>query len=112
MNPEHKMAMKHAMSLAEGVMSHGDAPKAAMPKKVVHEMKIRRGKSGGHIITHVHKHPVHPDEEHVTSTKEDLMKHVMEHMGKPEPDEPESAGMPGMMPPSAGTQQMADAVGM
>ena len=101
--------MKNAMGLAEGVLSH-DAPKQEMPKKMIHEMRIRKGKSGGHIITHVHKHPMHPDEEHVTSTKADLMKHVMKHMA--EPDEPESADMAGMMPPSAGTQAMAGAVGM
>ena len=104
-------SMKHAMGLAEGVLSH-DAPKMQMPKKVIHEMKIRRGKSGGHIITHVHKHPMHPDEEHVVANKADLLKHVADHMSEPEPEQPEASGMQGMMPPSGGTQQMASAVGM
>lgn len=106
MNPDHKH-----MGLAAAVMSH-EHKDPEMPKKMVHEMRIRKGKSGGHIIEHHHKMPMHhPMEEHTTSTKKQLADHVMQHMSEPDEAPEAGAGIPGTMPPSAGTQQMSQMVG-
>jgi hypothetical protein len=98
--PEQKMHMKHAMGLANDVLGGDEAE----PKKTVKEMRIRKGASGGHIVTHIHHHIMHPDEDHVTTGTDHLMDHVMHHMTDPDEGEEESMESPGV-------QAMEKAVG-
>jgi hypothetical protein len=78
------------------------------PKKEIKHIITRKAKSGGHIHTHVHTHPAHPDEDHVTHGDDQLAEHMMMHMGTPNPGEAEAeqgqSGIPaaagGAMPPA------------
>jgi hypothetical protein len=60
------------------------------PKKEIDHIKIRKAKSGGHIVTHKHTHPMHPDEEHVVSNMEALHDHLEDHLGEPNDGEAEA----------------------
>jgi hypothetical protein len=76
--------MLKAMSDVEDLLGKVDKEK---PKKEVKEVRVRKGKSGGHIMEHHHTRPEHhPVEEHVTSTNKDMMAHMMENMGQEEPE--------------------------
>jgi hypothetical protein len=75
-----------------GEQSDAEEAPAPMPAKSLKEMRIRKAKSGGHIIEHVHSEPsFHPNEEHVTKNNHELAQHVMDHMGDEEQAEGASA---------------------
>lgn len=82
LTPENHGKLKAAMGLAHDALSH-NAEEPQAPKKVVKDMKIRRSANGGHIVTHVHSHFEHPDEEHTTQGTKGLLNHVMQHMTDP-----------------------------
>jgi hypothetical protein len=66
-----------------------------MPAKSLKEMRIRKAKSGGHIIEHHFEHPEHHQmEEHTSGNAMDLAKHVVQHMGGDE-EQAESASAQG-----------------
>jgi hypothetical protein len=73
--------MKSAMADSMGGAHHEEKP-----KKEIKHIEVKKGKSGGHIITHHHTHPMHEAESHVTGTDDQLADHVMEHMGTPAPE--------------------------
>ena len=63
-------------------------------KKEVKEMHIKKAANGGHVITHHHSGGEEP-ETHTTKTDDELMDHVAQHMGTPNPGEAEAdAGTP------------------
>lgn len=68
------------------------------PHKEIKEIRIRKGKSGGHIIEHHHTHPEHhPVEEHVAPTMDALHDHMEDTMGAPNLGEAEAdAGQSGI----------------
>lgn len=73
----------------------GATPKA---KKVIDHIKIRKMKTGGHVVEHHHTHPGdHPMEEHGAATMDKLHDHIEAAMGTP--NEGEDAGNS----PTAGT---------
>ena len=117
LTPEKKNMMHHAMSLASTALSHPDMDEKEppMPKKTIKEMRIRKGASGGHVITHVHEMPgMHPDEEHVSPDTDHLVGHVLQHMTEPNEGEMEAEnGESGMdeKNESPATGQMEKAVG-
>ena len=115
LTPEKKNMMHHAMSLASTALSHPDMDEKepAAPKKTLKEMRIRKGASGGHLITHIHEMP-HPDEEHVSPDTDHLVGHVLQHMTEPNEGEMEAEnGESGMdeKNESPATGQMEKAVG-
>jgi hypothetical protein len=97
--------MKHMDSVASEL-----GGKAEKPKKEIKHMHIKKAANGGHIIRHEHTHPEHPDEEHTTKTDDELLNHVSQNMGTPNPGEAEAdagqSGIPGAAPqggaPAAG----------
>jgi len=64
--------------------------KKPIPEKVVKHIITRKGKNADgkpvNIHTHVHEHPVHPDEEHVTEGNKGLADHMKKHLGDPDND--------------------------
>jgi hypothetical protein len=70
----------------------------AKPKKEIDHIKTKKAKSGGYVHTHVHTHPEHhPDEQHVSASQDDMVNHMMDHMGEPNPGEAEAdAGQSGI----------------
>lgn len=54
------------------------------PKKLSH-IEIHEGKSGGHIVKHIHTHYEHPPEEHVFGKGQgnEMLGHVSEAMNIP-----------------------------
>ena len=72
--------------------------KEEKPKKEIHHIKTRKAKTGGYIHTHVHTRPEHhPDEEHVSATQDDMVHHMLQNMGEPNPGEAEAdAGQSGL----------------
>lgn len=66
---------------------------AKKPKKVLHEIRTRKAKSGGYIHEHHHTEPMHHKmEEHTTPDKDAMAAHMMEHMGSDAaPEQQESA---------------------
>jgi hypothetical protein len=72
------------------------------PKKELKHITVKKGKSGGHIITHHFTHHAHEPEDHVTKGDDQLAEHVLSHMGQPNPGEAEAdAGQSGI-PPAGG----------
>ncbi len=73
-------------------------------KKVIKEIRTRRGHKGGYIHEHHHTVPEqHPMEEHVSPDQDAMVSHMMEHMGQPNPGEAEAdAGQGGMPDAGAG----------
>ena len=71
----------------------GSEEESSSPKEVK-EITIRKGASGGHILTHKHTDPMtHKDEDHVTKTDAEMHKHMADVMsnddaaeGHDEPD--------------------------
>jgi hypothetical protein len=67
------------------------------PKKEIKEMHIRKSHDGRHIVKHVHKHPSHPDEEHIMEHGDQLHDHIAQHMTEPNLGEMEAeAGQHGL----------------
>lgn len=98
------------MSLVEGALAHKEPEKKVEhhAKKVQH-MHIKRGHSGGYIVTHKHHFPeIHPDEEHVVPDTDALHDHVEANMGEPNPGEAEAdAGQPEAIPQPGASGAMA-----
>lgn len=83
------------------------------PKEIKHIIS-RKGKDheGNHVVihTHVHTHPEHADEEHISDGDDQLADHMMEHLGTPNEGEAEAeAGQSGI--PEAEPQPGASAAG-
>ena len=82
--------------------------KEEKPKKEIAHIKTEKGKSGGYIHTHTHTHPeAHPEEKHVSPDQDQMVQHMMQNMGTPNPGETEAdagqSGVPGAgaAPPQA-----------
>ena len=75
------------------------------PKKVIHEIRTRKAKSGGYIHEHHHTEPMHhPMEEHTTSDIKGMLSHMADHMGEGEPGEEKGE--------SSATEAQEQAIGM
>ena len=111
LTPEQHGHLKAAMGLAHSVLSHDPDEQDKEPKKVVKEMRIRRSSNGGHIVTHVHTHFEHPDEEHVTGGADHLLNHVMNHMTDPNEGEEEAEAGNAQLPEPKGAAAIEQAVG-
>jgi hypothetical protein len=72
------------------------------PKKVIKAIHTRKVKGhGGHtsyVHEHHHTHPEHhPMEEHSSANQDEMVSHMMDHMGEPNPGEQEAnAGQSGV----------------
>lgn len=56
--------------------------KVKKPAKKISHVTVRKGASGGHIVTHHHTAPEHhPAEDHVTPNDQALMEHMQQTMG-------------------------------
>ena len=85
------MADKKKSSAMDSVKEELGGKKETPPKKEVKHMHITKAANGGHVITHTHTHPEHhPDETHTTKTDDELMDHVAQNMGTPNPGEAEA----------------------
>lgn len=100
----------NALSLAQTALSH-EPEQDVKPPKVVKDMRIRRSANGGHIVTHVHTHFEHPDEEHTTEGADGLVNHVLHHMTDPDDEETEADQGKAVVPESKGTAAAEEAVG-
>lgn len=70
-----------------------DMAKDKKPKKVLDHMRIRKAKTGGHIVEHHHTHPDHKMEEHLMPD----MQSMHDHMDANAPamgEEPEAGAAP------------------
>lgn len=83
-------------SIHDAAYEHLGGGKHEKPKKEIKEVRVRKGKSGGHVIEHHHTHPEHhPMEEHVTKGDDAMAAHMMANMGgTPSPDQDASAAPP------------------
>lgn len=95
----YKLHKDEAVIPAEKAKNNMDAVKDIMggaaeekPVKEVSHIKIRKGHGGkGRIVEHHHTRPEHhPMEEHVMANQDEMMDHVMQHMGEPNPGEAEA----------------------
>ena len=78
------------------------AGKSKAPKKELSHVSVKKGASGGHVITHHHKDPMeHPDETHVTPDDAAMMQHMQAQMGN-DAAGPAGAGAQPGAPPAAG----------
>lgn len=94
--------MRDMYELAKHSMSGGEDK----PKKEIKHVITRKAHGKGYIHTHVHTHPAHPDEEHISPDQDGMVEHMMEHMGSPNPGEAEAdEGQSGI--PAAGTSPSA-----
>lgn len=60
----------------------GLGKKGKGPKKEIHSITTRKGKSGGYIHTHHHTAPeMHPDEEHVSPDQSAMLQHMAANLG-------------------------------
>lgn len=83
-----------------GATSKSLGGKEKVPAKEVHEIRTRKGKSGGYIHEHHHTSPEHhPMEEHTSPNQDAMVAHMMQNMGSPNPGEAEAdagqSGIPG-----------------
>jgi hypothetical protein len=56
------------------------------PKKELSHIEVREGESGGHVMTHIHTHPMdHPAEEHIFGKGEGMAahEHLATHLSMP-----------------------------
>ena len=77
--------------------------KEKKPKKVIHEIRTRKAKSGGYIHTHHHTSEHHPVEEHVSPDQASMLAHMAQAMPGPSaaPAPDASAGAPDAGAPDA-----------
>lgn len=82
----------------------GLGKKSKAPKKEVHSITTRKGKSGGYIHTHHHTDSMHPDEEHVSADQGAMLQHMAQNMGGADPaaSAPDPAAAAGAAPAPAG----------
>lgn len=80
------------------------------PKKEVKEIRTRKSDNGKYIHEHHHTHPEHHKmEEHVSNNQDEMVEHMMTHMGTPNPGEADAdAGQSGI-PGDAGAAPAAGA---
>ncbi len=84
------------------------AGKSKSSKKEVSHVTVKKGASGGHVITHHHKDMEHPDETHVTPDDASMMAHMQATMGN-DAAGPAGAGAQPGAPPAAGGDPSAAA---
>jgi hypothetical protein len=83
---EAVLPKEHAQHLRDSV-SGALGGHESKPKKEIKHIVTKKAKSGGYIHEHHHTHPEHhPMEEHVSSDKNAMMAHMMEHMSGGTPD--------------------------
>lgn len=64
------------------------------------EMHIKRGHTGGFIVTHHHKHPAAEPSTHAVQDTEQLLQHVQDNMGdQPPTGSAPAPAAPPQMPP-------------
>ena len=105
--------MKDSYSGAADVLGGTEAKK---PAKELHEIRTRKVKGHGGKTSYIHEHHfTHPEhhkpEEHASGNQDEMVEHMMDHMGEPNPGEadasmgagepaapaaPTPGGMPGM----------------
>lgn len=72
-------------------VAHALGAKDAAPKKEIKEISTRKSHNGGHIHTHKHHSPEHhPDEQHTTKGDDEMVQHMLQHAGTPNPGEAEA----------------------
>lgn len=82
---EQNMSMDHLKDAL------GGNDKNAKPKKELKEIRTRKAKDGKIIHEHHFTHPEHYDkEEHVSANQDELVDHMLEHMGTPNDGEQEA----------------------
>lgn len=66
------------------------------PPKVISHITHKKSHNGDHIFTHHHTHPEHhPDEVHTKRGDDEMVEHMLQHAGTPNPGEAEAdAGTP------------------
>lgn len=93
----------------DAIKEHLSGSEEKPPKRIKHI--ITRKVHGGHLHTHVHDHPAHPDEEHVTQGTDGMVDHLLQHNSEPNPGEAEAdAGQSGI-PPQGGAPMPNPAAG-
>ena len=90
------------MAFNKGAASAKMGGKSKAPKKEVSHVTVKKGASGGHVITHHHTNPMeHPDEQHVTANDAAMAAHMQAQMGN-DAAGPEGAGAQPGAPPAGG----------
>ena len=92
----------HSYAAAHHALGGSDSK----PPKVISHIVHRKSANGDHIFEHHHTHPDHhPKEEHTKRGDDEMVEHMMQHAGTPNPGEAEAdAGTP-----DAGAPQDASA---
>lgn len=87
--------------MAAGIFDKIPGSTEKKAKKVIDHIKIRKMKTGGHIVEHHHTHPGdHPMEEHGAATMDKLHDHVEAAMGTPNEGE-DASNSPAAAAPAA-----------
>lgn len=77
--------------------------KAKASKKEVSHVTVKKGASGGHVVTHHHKNSdEHPPEDHVTANDAAMLAHMQETMGNDAAGPSGAGAQPGAPPPAGG----------
>lgn len=91
LTPEQHGHLSNALSLAQGALSHDEAPEPPKAAKVGSTFNARRLDDKSFHVRKGHTAPGdHPDEESSAPDMKGLIKHLQDHFGK---DEPESPGV-------------------
>ena len=89
---EKKSMTKHKIDVSDEL-----GGKKEKPKKEIHEIHIRKVKSGKgtHIVIHHHTNATeHPAESHIVDGDDELADHLMTHVGTPNPGEEDAEANP------------------
>jgi hypothetical protein len=84
----------------------GLGKKSKPSKKEIHEVRTRKGASGGFIHEHHHKNPeAHPMEEHTSPDQASMLQHMAQSMGdggqaSPAAAAPDPSAAAGAAPPT------------
>lgn len=86
------MAAEHSYE----AVHHALGGSGTKPPKVISHIVHRKSANGDHIFEHHHTHPEHhPKEEHTKRGDDEMVEHMMQHAGTPNPGEAEAdAGTP------------------
>lgn len=61
------------------------------PKKEIKSITTTKSHNGGHVHVHKHHNPdAHPDETHTTKGDDEMVQHMMQNAGTPNPGEAEA----------------------
>lgn len=84
-------------------VKHGLGGSDDKPKKEIDHIVHRKSTNGDHIFEHHHTHPEHhPMETHTKRGDDEMVAHMLDHAGTPNPGEAEAdAGTPDAMDASA-----------